>query len=114
MGPVLKTTCFEKAASRQDRKDRKIPFGIWPALALVSMILGILSPVLGMIFVICHSAIEGDGIFGEIGTVFMIASIPRLLAGSHFLDAWDKRRKRTEHSFPIDQDPASKQHSKSE
>lgn len=67
------------------------------ALAFVCLSLGVLTPILGLVFISLHSAVEADWIFGEIGTVLMVVSIPRLLAGSHFLDVWDEHRKITEY-----------------
>ena len=66
-------------------------------LAFVCLSWGILAPILGLVFIIIHSAVEADHVFGEIGTGLMIVSIPLLLAGSHFLDVWDKHRKANEY-----------------
>lgn len=89
----MKTILIKKMEESRDEKGRTNPVGVWPAFAFICMALGILAPVLGMVFILIHAAAEGDVVFGEIGTVLMIASIPLLLAGSHFLDVWDKHRK---------------------
>lgn len=69
-------------------------------LAFACLSSGVFSPVLGVIFIIIHSVLETEGVFARIGTVLMIVSIPFLLAGSHFLDVWDKYRKKSEIKDP--------------
>lgn len=91
----MKTIRIETTDEIKQRKDHRNLVGIWPALAFTCLAWGILAPVLGLVFIIIHATVEGDTVFDEAGTVLMIVSIPLLLTGSHFLDVWDKRKKRT-------------------
>jgi hypothetical protein len=47
---------------------------------------GISAIFIGFILMIIHSALTGDTILDEIGTVLMIAGIPMLFLGGHFMD----------------------------
>lgn len=66
---------------------------LWSGLAFVCLSWGALAPLAGVIFFIIHTILKEDTLFGNVGTGLMIASIPLLLAGSHFLDVWDRHRK---------------------
>lgn len=90
----MKTIRVENVKSRTPKKTGGT---LVSALAFVCLSWGVLAPILGLVFIIIHSAVEADEVFGEIGTALMVVSIPLLLAGSHFLDVWDKHRKTSEY-----------------
>jgi hypothetical protein len=94
MDTVMKTISVENVNMRAPKKTGGT---LASALAFVCLSWGVLAPILGLVFIILHSAVEADQIFGEIGTGLMVVSIPLLLAGSHFLDVWDKYRKTSEY-----------------
>lgn len=94
MDTVMKTIRIESVAIRAPKKTGGT---LASALAFVCLSWGVLAPILGLIFIIIHSAMEADHVFGDIGTGLMVVSIPLLLAGSHFLDVWDKHRKTSEY-----------------
>jgi hypothetical protein len=94
MDTVIKTIHVESAAIRAPKKTGG---ALVSALAFVCLSWGVLAPILGVVFIIIHSTVESDQTFGEIGTGLMVVSIPLLLAGSHFLDMWDKHRKASEY-----------------
>jgi hypothetical protein len=94
MDTVMKTIHLDEPAAKNTKKTGA-PLLI-SALAFICLSWGILSPILGLVFFIIHSTVAEDRAFGDIGTGLMIVSIPLLLAGSHFLDVWDKHRKGTE------------------
>jgi hypothetical protein len=94
MDTVMKTIRVESVAIRAPKKTGGT---LASALAFVCLSWGVLAPILGLVFIIIHSAAEADQVFGEIGTGLMVVSIPLLLAGSHFLDVWDKYRKTSEY-----------------
>lgn len=91
----MKTIRIEKKEAGKALKSRWAI--VSSALAFICLSAGVFSPILGLIFIVIHSTMEADLAFGDIGTGLMIASIPLLLAGSHFLDVWDKCRKKSEY-----------------
>lgn len=94
MDTVMKTIHLDEPIANSGKK-QGAPLLV-SALAFIGLSWGILAPILGLVFFIIHSIVVDDHVFGDIGTGLMIASIPLLLAGSHFLDVWDKHRKVTE------------------
>jgi hypothetical protein len=94
MDTVMKTI---RAENVKIRVSKQTGGTLASALAFVCLSWGVLAPILGLVFIIIHSAVEADQVFGEIGTGLMVVSIPLLLAGSHFLDVWDKHRKTSEY-----------------
>ena len=60
-------------------------------LALAGIGGGIIAIFIGFIFIIIHALLKGDTIFNEIGTVLMIAAIPMMFLGGHFLDKAQKK-----------------------
>lgn len=94
MDTIMKTIHLDEPAATSHRKPGASL--LTPALAFIGLSWGILAPILGLVFFIIHSAVTNDHVFGDIGTGLIIASIPLLLIGSHFLDLWDKQRKTTE------------------
>lgn len=47
---------------------------------------GIAAILAGFIFIIIHTALQGDTTFDEIGTILMIGAIPLMFLGGHFMD----------------------------
>jgi hypothetical protein len=94
MDTVMKTIHVESVAIQAPKKTGGT---LVSALAFVCLSWGVLAPILGLVFIIIHSAVQTDHVFGDIGTGLMVVSIPLLLAGSHFLDVWDKHRKASEY-----------------
>ncbi len=60
------------------------------ATAFVCFGIGFALPVLGLLFIVIHSAVPGDTVFDKIGTILMIAAIPVLLLSSHLMDKLDR------------------------
>jgi hypothetical protein len=54
---------------------------------------GFLAPLLGLIFFLVHSFVAHDHLLSAIGSVLLVVSIPMLLAGSHFLDVVDEKKR---------------------
>lgn len=79
------------AVTKTDDRRQKLVFSI---LALCGIGGGLLSAALGMICIIAHAALSADTTFNRLGTALMIAVIPLLLAGSHFMDKLEEARKR--------------------
>lgn len=53
-----------------------------------------MSALVGLVCIIAHAALTNDTAFNKLGTGLMIAVIPLLLAGSHFMDKLEEVRKR--------------------
>ena len=53
---------------------------------------GVALPILGFTLAIVHSMIERDQIFGVVGTVCLIVTIPMILLGSHLMDKFDQAK----------------------
>lgn len=95
MDTAMKTIRVENArAERRGAGPGGFPF----VLAFLCLSFGLFAPLLGLIFIIIHVFLAADQTLGEIGTGLMIASIPLLLAGSHFLDVREKQRRQRENS----------------
>lgn len=90
MDAVLEMTngSDRNALKRRSRGDKSFLVG----MALVLFVGGFLSPAIGLILIILHSAIRNDIDLGRAGTVFMVASIPMLLLGSHLTDLLEKNK----------------------
>lgn len=59
------------------------------ALAIAMFGLSIAMPISGFTLAIIHSLVEGDRVFGVIGTICLIATIPIIILGSHLMDKFD-------------------------
>ena len=76
-----------------ENDQKPVAAGKRPLLTAVTLFLftgGFASPVIGLVFIIAHSVVPNDETLGRLGTVFMIVSIPMLLAGSHLMDLYEK------------------------
>ena len=81
----------------RERKDAASPGGrlnvkvLLTTAALLCLVGGFLTPLLGLIILIIHTAVPGDHALERLGTGLMIASIPLLLVGSHLMDVFERR-----------------------
>ena len=77
-------------SSNKNGRENKTVFCI--GLSAVLFAGGFLTPVLGLVLILVHASIEGDSVFGRIGTLLMVISIPMLLLASHFLDVAEQKK----------------------
>jgi len=101
MGVVMKT--IHHRASEKTPSPSGSKAVACSGLAFMCLSGGLFAPILGLVFIIIHSAMDDDVIFSEIGTGLMISAIPLLLAGSHFLDVWDAYRKKAEEKDDVEE-----------
>lgn len=88
----LSVKAMTQAQDESKSKRRDAGTVLLRGAVFASMGIGLLAPLFGLAFIIIHSAIAEDRIFGQIGTILMIVSIPMLLVGSHFMDLLAKKK----------------------
>ena len=75
-GPLLRRT-------EANLRLRRMLFSAFAAFGVFG---GVSALFVGIVFVVLHTVIAGDGVFDTLGTGLLITAIPMILIGSIFID----------------------------